>query len=79
MICCRWKRNSESTYVDTGCWPELKHSAGLGFRNAGQDPISTDIQKPHTTYIYILSDCTLRSISFKFVASLNVGSIQKII
>ena len=36
--------------MDTGCWPELKHSAGLGFRNAGQDPISTGIQKPHTTY-----------------------------
>ncbi|PKC00404.1 hypothetical protein RhiirA5_428245 [Rhizophagus irregularis] len=32
----------ESTYVDARCWPELKHSAGLGFRNAGQDPISTD-------------------------------------
>ncbi|PKC63504.1 hypothetical protein RhiirA1_463668 [Rhizophagus irregularis] len=34
--------DSESTYVDTGCWSELKHSTGLGFRNAGQDPISTD-------------------------------------
>ncbi|CAG8658582.1 7139_t:CDS:2 [Rhizophagus irregularis] len=33
--------DSESTYVDTGCWPELKHSAGLGFRNACQDLIST--------------------------------------
>ncbi|PKY19801.1 hypothetical protein RhiirB3_469366 [Rhizophagus irregularis] len=34
--------DSESTYVDTGFWSELKHSTGLGFRNAGQDPISTD-------------------------------------
>ncbi|POG66677.1 hypothetical protein GLOIN_2v1482187 [Rhizophagus irregularis DAOM 181602=DAOM 197198] len=36
----------------TGCWPELKHSAILGFRNSGQDLISTGIQKSHTTYIY---------------------------
>ncbi|GBC27850.2 hypothetical protein GLOIN_2v1482187 [Rhizophagus irregularis DAOM 181602=DAOM 197198] len=46
----------ESTYVDARCWPELKHSAGLGFRNAGQDPISTGIQKPHTIYIYDIQE-----------------------
>uniref|UniRef100_U9UJF6 Uncharacterized protein n=1 Tax=Rhizophagus irregularis (strain DAOM 181602 / DAOM 197198 / MUCL 43194) TaxID=747089 RepID=U9UJF6_RHIID len=33
--------DSESIYVDTGCWPELMHGAGLEFRNAGQNPIST--------------------------------------
>ncbi|UZO22471.1 uncharacterized protein OCT59_014833 [Rhizophagus irregularis] len=44
----KWIPNPHA-YVDTGCWPELKHSAGLGFRNAGQDPISIGIQKPHTT------------------------------
>ncbi|PKC02256.1 hypothetical protein RhiirA5_381094 [Rhizophagus irregularis] len=35
--------DSESIYVDTGCWPELMHGAGLEFRNAGQDPISTAV------------------------------------
>ncbi|PKY55318.1 hypothetical protein RhiirA4_427419 [Rhizophagus irregularis] len=39
----------------TGCWPELKHSAGLGFRNSGQDPISTGIQKiTYNIYIQLI-------------------------
>ncbi|CAB4436894.1 unnamed protein product [Rhizophagus irregularis] len=38
-----------------GRWPELRHSAGLGFRNAGQDPHNdNNIVKSIIKYLSIL-------------------------